>query len=47
MATYTQIRNIPEILDLISEVENGNYNMSKLIIFYNDVKVLLGYEGDE
>tara|TARA_R100000388_G_C7222996_1_gene150086 strand:+ start:723 stop:884 length:162 start_codon:yes stop_codon:yes gene_type:complete len=52
MATYAQIRKLPEILDMISEVENGNYygetDFDKMVhLFYEDVKLILGYRGDE
>jgi len=51
-ARYTPSYQVSEIEDLISEVENGNYygetDFDKMVhLFYEDVKLLLGYRGDE
>jgi len=45
-------KDVSDILDLISVVENGNYYgetdvETMLFLFYEDVKIILGYRGDE
>tara|TARA_R100000781_G_scaffold101897_1_gene65429 strand:+ start:13080 stop:13238 length:159 start_codon:yes stop_codon:yes gene_type:complete len=52
MSKMTPSRKVSEILDLISEVESGNYYgetdvETMMFLFYGDVKIILGYRGDE